>query len=99
MSVRFHPEAVAELEEAALFYEQQREGLGGRLVVAIEAALLSIQDAPKRWPTFDQEVRRRMVRAFPYFILYSMEPKFILILAVIHAHQRPLPWAYRRTSQ
>ena len=99
MSVRFHPEAVAELEEAALFYEQQREGLGGRFVVAIEAALLSIQDAPKRWPTFDQEVRRPMVRAFPYFILYSMEPKFILILAVIHAHQRPLPWAYRRTSQ
>jgi plasmid stabilization system protein ParE len=99
MSVRFHPQAVVELEGAALYYEQQRDGLGGRFVAAVEVALLSIQDTPKRWPTFDQEVRRRMVRAFPYFILYSIEPKFILILAVIHAHQRPLAWAYRRISQ
>jgi plasmid stabilization system protein ParE len=98
MRVRFHPEAFAEFEAAAQFYEQQRDGLGGRFVVAVEAAILHIQNAPRRWPIFEQDVRRHIVRVFPYVILYSIEPRSILILAVVHAHRRPLFWQNRTSN-
>ena len=98
MKVKFHPEALAEFEEAALFFEQQREGLGSRFVVSVESAILLIQEAPRRWPIFEQDVRRRRVRVFPYVILYTVEPKSILIIAVMHTHQKPFYWQSRATN-
>jgi len=98
MKARFHPEAVAEFEEAALFYEQHRGGLGGRFVAAVETAILSIEETPKRWPIFEQDVRRRLVRVFPYVVLYTLESKSILILAVMHTHKQPLYWRSRASN-
>jgi len=95
MNVRFHPEALAEFEDAALFYEQQSDGLGGRFVGAVESAIRSIRETPGRWPSFERDIRRRRVRVFPYVILYTTEPRSILILAVMHTHQRPLYWQSR----
>jgi len=98
MKVKFHPEALVEFEEAALFYEQQRAGLGGRFVSAVEAAILGIQETPRRFPIFEEDVRRRLVRVFPYVILYAIEQKSIVVLAVMHAHQKPLYWRPRTSN-
>jgi plasmid stabilization system protein ParE len=98
MKVTFHPEALTELEGAALFYGQQREGLGGRFVAAVESAILGIQESPERWPIFEQDVRRRLVRVFPYVILYDIEPKSILVIAVMHTHQKPFYWRSRASN-
>ena len=48
MNQRFRPEpeASAELEDVALWYEQKRAGLGVEFVIAVDAAL----DQIARWP-------------------------------------------------
>ena len=98
MRVKFHPEALAEFEEAAQFYQQQSQGLGGRFAAAIESTILSIQETPRRWPIFEEDVHRRLVRVFPYAILYLIEPKSILILAVMHTHEKPFYWRSRASN-
>ena len=35
----FHPEALAELQEQAVYYDKHSEGLGERIVEQVEAAL------------------------------------------------------------
>jgi hypothetical protein len=39
LTIQYHPDAVTEMAEAALFYEDRQTGLGERLLNAIEEAL------------------------------------------------------------
>ena len=70
-------------------------GLGDRFILAVEDALQGIQQAPERWEILDGGIRRKLTRIFPYALLYSVEPEGILILAVMHCHQKPGYWKTR----
>ena len=94
-ALEFHPEALAEFESAVRHYEQQQTGLGGRFATAVEAAITSVLDAPLTWPILERDVRRRLTRVFPYAILYSVESDSILVLAIMHCHQKPGYWLSR----
>jgi plasmid stabilization system protein ParE len=96
--LEFHPEALAEYEFAANHYESHQVGLGNRFVSSVESAIQSILDAPLTWPVLEQDVRRRLTRVFPYAILYSIEPDFVLVLAVMHCHQQPGYWRSRASG-
>jgi plasmid stabilization system protein ParE len=96
--LEFHPEALAEYEFAASHYESRQVGLGHRFVSSVESAIQSILDAPLTWPILEQDVRRRLARVFPYAILYSIEPEYVLILAVMHCHQQPGYWRSRASG-
>jgi len=93
--VEFHPEAAAELEAGARFYELQQSGLGERFLAAIDFALAGVIDSPWAWPVLERDVRRRLARVFPYAVLFSVEPDRIFILAVMHCHQMPGYWRSR----
>ena len=94
-ALEFHPEAVVELRAGATYYEQQQPGLGERFVSSIEFSLAGIIESPLTWPVLEQDVRRKLVRVFPYAILYSIEPDRLFVLAVMHCHQKPGYWRTR----
>ena len=52
----------------------------------------------ERWRVLEGDVRRCLVRVFPYGVLYTIEPDFILIIAVAHAKREPGYWGHRLTS-
>jgi hypothetical protein len=52
--VEFHPEAIAELEAAVEFYEKCVLGLGVDLRKDVEAAVQKIQEAPRRWMSYEK---------------------------------------------
>jgi len=47
------------------------------------------------WPEIDYETRRRVVRRFPYSILYRIHIDEIIIVAVMHQKQKPSYWIDR----
>lgn len=95
MKHRFHVEAFREYAEAVSHYESRQAGLGARFVNNVEHAIDAICQTPERWPVLEQDIHRRLTRVFPYAILYSIERDFILILAVMHCHQKPGYWQDR----
>jgi toxin ParE1/3/4 len=95
MTYTYHPEARDEYLEAARFYERRSAGLGIAFTLEVEAAIGRIVEAPRRWPVFEQDVRRCLTHRFPYGILYSIEGDSILILAVMHCSRRPGYWKQR----
>lgn len=95
MKHAFHPDAFAEYAAAATAYEAGQPGLGERFIVSVEAAIESICQAPERWPTLEQDIRRRLTRVFPYAILFTIEEDYVLIVAVMHCHRRPGYWRTR----
>ena len=95
MSYEFHPEALEEYEEAALYYAERDPGLGLRFIEAVEQTIQRILEAPNRWRVIDEDVRRCLTRVFPYAVLYILEPDFILIVAVMHCSREPGYWKQR----
>jgi toxin ParE1/3/4 len=43
-----------------------------------------------------KDIRRALLRRFPYGIFYLVEPEQIVILACFHARRHPKQWQRRR---
>ncbi len=96
MRHEFHPEALAEYEDAARYYAGCRDGgLELRFINCVESALRQISEAPLHGRLFEEDVRRRLVHVFPYAVLYSIEPDHVLIIAVMHCSREPGYWRHR----
>ncbi len=94
------PDAEAELLKAALWYENQRTGLGEELYDQVLATIESIGKHPLRFPLFEaaanpRQLRRALVTRFPYVVIYDVRQDFVLIVAVAHTSQRPEYWKLR----
>jgi toxin ParE1/3/4 len=94
----FHPEALREYHEATLYYAERDPALALQFVEAVEDAIRRIVEAPSAWRALDDDVRRCLTHVFPYGILYTTEPEFILIVAVMHGSREPGYWK-RRVDQ
>jgi toxin ParE1/3/4 len=95
MRCEFHPEALAEYEEAARYYAGCQAGLELRFMASVETAVRQITAAPDQWRNFEQDVRRCLTKVIPYAILYTIESDYVLILAVMHCHRKPGYWRDR----
>ena len=95
MKYVFHPEALTEYSEAVQYYAEQRVDLAQEFIDAVEGAVYRLRDSPKLYPAIDRDIRRCLTRKFPYAILYTVEPDFILILAVMHCKKKPGYWKSR----
>ncbi|MCZ7645726.1 MAG: type II toxin-antitoxin system RelE/ParE family toxin [Planctomycetota bacterium] len=95
MNCIFHPDAEAELIEAARFYEQRLPGLGAEFLNEMDSAVASILEAPKRWRMVEKDIRRFPMRRFPYAIYYRIHGEVLRILVVKHHSRHPDYWKYR----
>jgi plasmid stabilization system protein ParE len=93
--VKFLPDAEEEMYEAAKYYQSQTSGLGVDYLSEIERAIASIAQSPMTWPKLEGELRRRLVRRFPFSILYYIESEEIVIVAVAHLRRKPGYWKKR----
>ena len=95
LPVRIREEAEVDLSDAAIWYEQQRVGLGQEFLDRVLSIFESLSDHPTQYPVVHGGVRRALLRRFPFGIFYSVEKEFILIYAVMHARRHPRKWQGR----
>jgi toxin ParE1/3/4 len=93
--VRFHTEAEAEMNEAADYLNGESLGLGDIFLDDIQHAIDVIISHPEIAPIVKGRARRKLLRRFPYSLIYSVVGEEIRILAVMHQHRRPFYWRYR----
>lgn len=93
--VKFHPLAKRELQEGALYYEDQSYGFGSEFRTEVRAFLDRIIDNPLRYSIRIADVRRANLQRFPYHLNYILHGEAIAVVAVSHHRQRPLYWRDR----
>lgn len=91
----FLPEAEQEMFESARYYEFHAEGLGVDFLSETERTVTAIKESPTAWPIVEGKLRRRLVRRFPFGILYHIDPTEIVIVAVAHLSRKPGFWRGR----
>jgi len=97
---RIEPEASAELGEAALWYERQRQGLGGEFLEAVDEALEFVGRFPRAGAPVlnvppELPVRRVPVKRFPFHVVYLALSDVIRVLAIAHDSRLPGYWHSR----
>jgi plasmid stabilization system protein ParE len=90
------PEAEAELNEAFQWYESRVAGLGGEFTRAVRAVFAMIDRNPEQFGRVQGEIRRAVVRRFPYAIYYVVDPEQISVIAFVHTRGHPRRWQSRR---
>lgn len=97
LPVRIREEAENDLSDAAIWYEQQRSGLGQEFLDCALSTLHSLSENPRQYPVVHESknVRRALLGRFPFGVFYVVNSEFILVYAVMHASRHPRRWQSR----
>src|SRR5438552_3991218 len=91
----FLDEARAEFGEAAEWYDEQKPGLGSDFIVCVQDVLDRIAAMPRLHPVVYENVRRAVVKRFPYVVYYEAEADRVVIISVFHSSRNPSIWQGR----
>lgn len=89
------PEAQADIEEAALWYEDQRLGLGERFTGELFDLIHRIAEFPLQFPVIGRSVRRGLLQRFPYAVYFLVDEGPVVVIAVLHQRRDPAVWKRR----
>ena len=92
---RLISEARDELEVGVSFYDSEYPGLGQEFAIEVRRLCRLIAESPAAGLEVRPAIRRRILRRFPYSILYTLENDEVVILAVAHQSRRPGYWNRR----
>lgn len=95
LTITIQPGADADVLEAYWWYETQDAGLGSEFLRAFEACTANLARHPTAYPEVGEEVRRALLRRFPYAVFYLVEAEAIVVLACLHTHRDPNEWRKR----
>lgn len=95
MSFPFHPEAAEEFEAAIEWYEERSAGLGLDFAAEVRLAIRRAESMPFAWTRLEDDLRRVLVRRFPYGLPYAPENGHLCIVAVMHLNRAPGYWRNR----
>lgn len=98
MKLKWHAEAAAELDEAALYYGNIDDDLGERFVAAAEVAAAEMKANPKLSRNFDGQARTVRFKTFPYAVIYWIDTHTLHIVAIMHLHREPGYWRHRMSD-
>lgn len=95
MRVLFHRHARVELDEAIDFYKEISPSLARGLRDELAAALDRILEHPSIGVPVRSQLRRFLLRRYPYSLIYTVGDDHILILALMHHRREPGYWKDR----
>lgn len=103
LSVRYHPEALAELRADVAWYESRGAELGVRFETSVDEVVDSVLEWPESaavWPGWGSipAVRSRRVAGFPYRLVYLVQPTELVVIALAHEKRKPGYWQDRLSS-
>lgn len=97
MKIEYHPALEGELKQVRDYYEERSSGLGVAFVDEFERQVLAIAAMPTRWMFVKDDLRRVLMRRFPYVIYFrNPDPETVRITVVKHEKRHPAYGLSRR---
>jgi toxin ParE1/3/4 len=94
-SVRFLPQAEAELLHEVAYYSNARAGTGIRFQAAVEASLEQAVRHPMGGAPSPRDTRSVLVRGFPFSVVYRVNDAELLVVAIAPHRRLPGYWLPR----
>jgi len=84
-NIEVQSEALIEMREAFQWYELQKAGLGFELLNVIERCYQKLSENPQYYSMINPRYRRIRTNPFPYFLIYEIEERRVIIISFFHA--------------
>jgi plasmid stabilization system protein ParE len=91
----FRPEVREELNEAYSWYESQKPGLGDEFLDCVDETVNRISQMPESYAVAYRDIRRAIVRRFPYAVYYRIVSSRVIVTAIFHGRRDPKSWQTR----
>ena len=95
MQIAVRPAAAADIDEAFLWYEGQRPGLGHEFLTAAQTLIDAVAQHPLRYPVVRRNTRRALLHRFPYALYFRIYDEVIVVVACMHGRRNPRRWQVR----
>ena len=95
LTVHVRPEAEADIDDAAVWYETQRMGLGQDFLDETLCMFDTILRNPHMYSVLHRQTRRAIMHCFPFGVFYRIEGDSIVVIAVLHGSRHPSRWKER----
>ena len=100
MNLLVRPAAAADIDEAFVWYDAQRTGLGDEFLEAVRNAFVTVHESPRLHAVIHRDVRRSKLRRFPYCLFSRLFSRIlgdhVDVVGCFHASRSPLRWQSRR---
>jgi len=96
MRIEYHPALDRELQEVREYYESQSIGLGSDFVDEFERQVLKIATMPERWMVVRGDLRRSLMKRFPYVIYFRLPEADVIRVTVVKHEKRHPSYGMRR---
>ncbi len=82
-------DAEKDIDESFIWYELQQKGLGGRFISVLDEGFIYICESPEAYPVVFKNIRKHVLRKFPFNIYYRIDAsnQNIEVIRVLH-HSR-----------
>jgi len=95
LRVVFRRAAKSEFEDAAVWHDEKRPGLGEEFIREIDDAVAKAAAAPQRYPVVFGDIRRTVARRFPFAVYFRVRSDALVVLAVFQGRREPAIWQRR----
>jgi plasmid stabilization system protein ParE len=95
--LRYQPNAVADVNAAAAWYDERNVALGNRFRKSVVESVKKIAESPELFGYLfpDLDVRAARLQKFPYLVLFRHQRELTHVLAVLHTATDPHNWRRR----
>ena len=87
--VQIRRAAELDIAEAQVWYETQRTGLGAEFRSEVSRIIERLAATPLIYQIVHRDIRRAIVRRFPYLIWYRVASDMVTVLACTYAGRDP----------
>jgi len=84
--------AIADIHDAADWYDEQLPGLGTRYKMAVKSQINDLRNDALLYPVKYDDMHYRKIKSFPYLVHYKIKQNVVHVIAVIHTSRNPDIW-------
>ena len=93
--VVFTPAAETDIADAVKWYERRATAVGVRFIAELDEAVGRVAANPMQYPVVYKNVRRALLRRFPYALFFRIREDVIQVLGCFHTSRSPRRWQVR----
>lgn len=87
--IKISSDALSDLNEGFLFYEQQGQGLGDYFTSCLRSDIEELKISGGAHRIVHRHFHRSLSRVFPYGIFYTLEENIVTVFAVVDLRRDP----------
>jgi plasmid stabilization system protein ParE len=89
------PQAELDVSDASAWYEGRRRGLGDEFLDELDSILRRVVESPLEFPKIKNNIRRALLRRFPYSAYFAVTKETVELVALLHQRRDAQSWEKR----